>query len=149
QARYESAGQGNNYDPNTSSYTAAGVKELRSATQAWQRYTQLTPHPSADLAVLAARAFDATGDYASEVRTWEIVTAANPTAATYFEYLAVAAYRAKQLRIGDLSSAKAVSLTPKLQQFQLRQQLNQLKAQVTGSSSTTPTTSTTSTTKRK
>ena len=129
QARYEAAGQGNNYDPNTSNYTASGIKELGLATDAWQRYTQLTPHPSADLAVLAARAYDATGKFASEVKTWQIVTAANPSAATYFEYLAVAAYRDKQVRIGDLAAAKAISLTPKLQQFQLRQQFNQLKAQ--------------------
>src|SRR5689334_6407385 len=39
QARYTSAGQGNNYDPNSSSYTSSGIKELRSSLQAWQKYT--------------------------------------------------------------------------------------------------------------
>jgi hypothetical protein len=133
QARYQSAGQGNNYDPNTGTYTAAGRKELRAATQAWQRYQQLTPHPSPDMALLAARAYDATADYANEARTWELVTAANPTTATYYEYLAAAAYRAKETRKGDLAAAKAVSLTPKPQQFQLQQQFKQLKSSVASS----------------
>jgi hypothetical protein len=139
QARYESAGQGSDYDPNTSSYTPNGIKELRAATDAWKRYLALTPHPDPNLALLVARAYDATGDYASEATTWEIVTAANPTIATYFEYLAAAAYRAKETRKGDLASAKAISLTPKLQQFQVKQQMNQLKAASTASTQTTTT----------
>lgn len=155
QARYESAAQGNNYDANTGQYTAAGVKELRSATQAWTRYQQLTTHPSPDLAVLVARAYDGTGDYASEARAWEIVSAANPTVASYFEYLAAAAYKAKQVRKGDLAAAKAVSLTPQLQRLQVQQTLTQVKTaalpqtQTTAAPSTaapsapTPTTSST------
>jgi predicted Zn-dependent protease len=139
QARYQSAGQGSDYNPNTGTYTAAGIKELRAATQAWQRYEQLTPHPSPDLALLAARAYDATGDYANEARTWELVTAANPTTATYYEYLAVAAYKAKEIRKGDLAAAKAVSLTPKLQQSQLQQQLKQLKSSLVTSTTQTST----------
>jgi predicted Zn-dependent protease len=140
QARYQSAGQGSDYNPTAGTYTAAGIKELRAATQAWQRYEQLTPHPSPDLALLAARAYDATGDYTNEARTWELVTAANPTTATYFEYLAVAAYKAKEIRKGDLAAAKAVSLTPKLQQFQLQQQLKQLKSSLVTSTTQTSTT---------
>jgi hypothetical protein len=160
QARYESAAQGTNYDATTGQYTSSGIKELRAATQAWTRYEQLTTHPSPDLAVLVARAYDGTGDYASEASTWEIVTAANPTAATYFEYLAAAAYRAKQVRKGDLAAAKAVSLTPQLQRLQVEQQLKQLRTLAvptpTTSTPTTPTpstststTSTHTTTKRK
>jgi hypothetical protein len=143
QARYESAGQGNDYDPNTASYTATGIKELTSATQAWQRYLQLTQHPSSDLALLVGRAYDALHDYANEARAWQIVTAANPTTATYFEYLAASEYRAKQTRVGDLAAAKAVSLTPQLQQFQLKQQLNQLKTAAGASTSSTPAATTT------
>jgi predicted Zn-dependent protease len=139
QARYQSAGQGSDYNPQTGTYTAAGIKELRGATQAWQRYEQLTPNPSPDLALLAARAYDATGDYANEARTWELVTAANPTTATYYEYLAVAAYKAKEIRKGDLAASKAVSLTPKLQQFQLQQQLKQLKSSLVSSTTRTGT----------
>jgi predicted Zn-dependent protease len=137
QARYEAASQGNGYDPNTGAYTSAGVKELGGATQAWQHYMQLTPHPSADLAVLVARAYMATGDNSTAAKTWEIVTAANPTTPTYYEYLAVSAYRAKQIRKGDLAAAKAVSLTPKLQRFQVQQQLKQAKTAAVPSAPTT------------
>lgn len=139
EARYESAGQGSDYNPTAQAYTAAGIKELKLATQAWQRYLALTPHPDANLALLVARAYDATGGYADEADTWEIVTAANPNIATYFEYLAAAAYRAKQVRKGDLAAAKAISLTPKLQQLQVKTELNQLKAQADPSAVTTST----------
>jgi hypothetical protein len=139
QARYESAGQGSNYNPNTQNYTSGGIAELRAATQAWQRYVQLTPHPDANLALLVARAYDASSNYANEASTWEIVTAANPTVATYFEYLAAAAYRAKEIRKGDLAAAKAITLTPKVQQLQVKQILAQLKASVTGTTAATTT----------
>jgi hypothetical protein len=143
QARFTSAEQGSNYNPNIVSstgqvgdFTSSGKKELTAATQAWQRYIALTKTPDANLALLVARAYDTTGDYANEATTYEIVTAANPTTATYFEYLAVAAYKAKETRKGDLAAAKAISLTPAQQQSSVKQQLAQAKAQATGATGT-------------
>jgi predicted Zn-dependent protease len=138
-ARYESAGQGSDYNVNTSSYTGAGKQELTAATQAWQRYLQLTQRPDPDLAILVARAYNAIGDSKNEASAWEIVTAANPTTPTFFEYLAAAAYQAKEIRKGDLAAAKAISLTPKAEQFQLKQLLQQAKAQALSSTQTTTT----------
>jgi hypothetical protein len=146
QARYSSAGQGNDFDVTTSQYTAAGKKELGLATQAWQKYLTLIKKPDSNLAVLVARAYDAVGQFKDEVATWQIVTAANPNVASYFENLAVAAYQAKQVNLGDLAAAKAVSLVPKAQRFELQQQLNQLKQQATGITTPTATTSTPATT---
>src|SRR5207248_5555383 len=127
QARWTSAGQGSNYDPATSSFTAAGKKELTATTQAWERYLALTKHPDPNLAVLAARAYSALGAYGAEARAWEIETLANPTQPKGFECLAASAYAAKQTRKGDLAAAKAISLVPKAQQFAIKQALQQAK----------------------
>ncbi len=125
------------YNPNTGQFSAAGLKELTSEGQAWQQYLKLTKTPDPDLAVLVARAYDSLGRYSDEVKAWEIVTAANPTTATFFENLAVAAYLAKQIRVGDLAAAKAVALVPKAQRFQVSTQLKQLKTKAATSTSTT------------
>src|SRR5436309_12427999 len=54
QARWTSAGQGSNFNPNSGTFTTAGKKELAATTSAWQRYLQLTKKPDPNLAVLAA-----------------------------------------------------------------------------------------------
>src|SRR6516165_4671804 len=95
QARYTSAAQGNDYNPTTGQFTAAGKAELESAMKAWQRYLTLTKHPDTTLAVLAARAYADLAQYKNEAAAWQVVTAANRTVPTYFENLAVAAYQAK------------------------------------------------------
>jgi len=131
QARYEAAGQDANQT--TGTYTTAGLTKLRETGQAWQRYLQLTKTPDWTLAELVAHAYEQLGDAKSATRAWEIVTQANPTAYTYFEYLATDAWAAKQTDLGDLASQKAVSLAPKAQQLQVKQTLQQLKARVTTS----------------
>jgi hypothetical protein len=144
EAEYAEAGQGSNFDTATSTYTAAGKTELQSAMNAWQRYLTLTKKPDANLAVLAARAYDGMAQYKNEISAWQIVTAANPTVPTYYEDLAVAAYQAKNLDLGDLAAAKAVSLSPKTTRLEVKNQLKQLRAQVApASTSTTPATTTT------
>jgi hypothetical protein len=134
QARYVSAGQGSDYNTTTNAYTASGKTELAAATQAWQRYLQLTKKPDPNMATVAARAYDAIGQYKNEAAAWQIVTNANPTVPTYYEDLAVAAYQGKDATLGDLAAAKAVSLSPKSTRFELRQQLNSLRSQALGTS---------------
>jgi hypothetical protein len=136
QARYESASQYANQT--TGSYSSAGVNKLKGATQAWQRYLQLTKTPDWTLAQVAARAYSALSDFKNETAAWQIVTRANPNVATYFEDLAVSAWSGKQNELGDLASAKALSLTPKAQQSQMKLTLQQLKTRATSPSAATP-----------
>jgi hypothetical protein len=136
QARYESASQYANQT--TGAYSSAGINELKGATQAWQRYLQLTKTPDWTLAQVAARAYSALGDFKNETAAWQIVTQANPNVATYFEDLAVSAWSAKENQLGDLAAAKALSLTPKAQQAQMKLTLQQLKARAARSSASTP-----------
>jgi hypothetical protein len=146
QARYVSAGQGNNFNSATNTYTASGKAEMASALTAWQRYLQLTNTPDPNMAIVAARAYDAIAQYKNEAAAWQIVTAANPSVPTYYEDLAVAEYQAKNANLGDLAAAKAVSLAPKSTRAQLRAQLTAIRSQTIGSATPTSTPTTTAAT---
>lgn len=127
QARWTSAGQVPDYQPSTQTFTSAGKKELIAATGAWQRYLQLTRKPDPNLAVLAARAYAALGDFTNEAGAWETITVASPSEAKGFECLAASAYAAGQVHKATLATDKAVSLVPQIQQLTLKQQLDQAK----------------------
>jgi hypothetical protein len=127
QARWTSAGQGNDYNATSGTFTTNGKHELAGAAAAWQQYLKLTNSPSPDLATLAARTYAALGNYGQAASAWEIVARATPTAPKGFECLAATAYAAKQNRKGDLAAAKAESLVPKDQQAALKAALAQAK----------------------
>jgi hypothetical protein len=129
QARWTVAGQGSNYDTTTSAFTASGKQQLNDAASAWQRYLQLTKNPDPDVATLAARVYASLGDYSGEANAWQIVTAADPTAAKGYECLAASAYAAKNTRVGDLAEAKALTLVPKAQREILQTEINEAKTQ--------------------
>jgi hypothetical protein len=146
QADYEAAGQGNGYNSTSNTYTATGKAELQSAMTAYQKYLTLTKKPDPNVAILAARAYDAIGQFKNEAAAWQILTAANPSVPTYYEDLAVAAYEAKDLTLGDLAAAKAVALSPKSTRLEVKNQLKELRAEVAPASSSTATTPATTTT---
>ncbi len=121
QARFTSAGQAPNLDSATNTYRAAGKHELALAATAWERYVSLTNSPDPSLAILAAHAYSALGNYAGASSAWEKETQASPGEVKGYECLAITAYSAGQTRKGDLAAAKAVSLLPKAQQTTIKQ----------------------------
>jgi predicted Zn-dependent protease len=127
QARWTSAGQGDNFNSNTGQFTAAGKKKLAQTTQAWEKYVTLTKTPDPNLAVLAARAYAAQGNYGGAASAWELETASSPNTPKGYECLAVSAYAAKQTRKGDLAMAKAIDLVPKAQRALLKTQIQSAK----------------------
>jgi hypothetical protein len=127
QARWTSAGQGSNYNSSTGTFTTNGKKELSLATQAWQRYLQLTKTPDPTITILAAKAYSQLGDFSNAANAWELEAAASPTEPKPYECLAAAAYAASEARKGDLASAKALSLLPKLSRIQTKALLKQAK----------------------
>lgn len=142
QARYADASQG--YDQTTGTYTAAGKADLAAAGRAWQQYLQIDKNPDPTLARLMGEAYQNDGDFAHAAQAWQLVANASPKVAQYWEYVAIAAYQAKETDLGDLAAAKAVSLTPKVQRSTLQAQFKQLKA--SSASTTTASTPTTTTT---
>jgi hypothetical protein len=130
-ARWSAAGQTNNYNASTGTFTASGKKELAGTTAAWQRYLQLTKAADPNLAVRAARAYAAQSNYAGAASAWEIEAAAAPTQPKGYECLAASAYAAKENRKGDLAVDKALTLVPKAQRTLLKTQIQQAKTQPT------------------
>jgi hypothetical protein len=115
----------------TGQFTTAGKKELAALGQDWQRYLQLVKQPDPNVAILAARAYQYVSNYSAAATAWEYVSAANPTEATAYECLAANAYAGGLTRKGDLASAKALSLVPKVQQTLLKSRINQAKTDPT------------------
>lgn len=127
QARWSTAGQSGNYNATTGTFTASGKKKLAQTTAAWQRYIELTKGPDPNLAVLAARAYAAQGNYAGAASAWEVETTASPSEVKGYECLAVSAYAAKQTRKGDLALAKVLTMVPKAQRATLKTQISSAK----------------------
>jgi hypothetical protein len=129
--RFQLAGQGENYDQRTSTFTSKGRGELAGAAQAWERYLALDPRrPAVDVARLMVQASGPAGlnQPARGVTTAEIVADAQPSAQTYFQ-LALYAYAAGQNRKGDLAGRRAVELTPPDQRPAVRAQVANAKRQ--------------------
>jgi hypothetical protein len=128
-ARVQTAGVGENFDPNTSQYTDSGKAKLQSAAEAWNKYLALEPKkPDDRVASLMVRAFDPTAlnQPADAAKAQEIITEARPKDTT-FATLAIYAYQAGQTRKGDLAKQKALELAPKDQRNTLKSQLDQAK----------------------
>jgi Flp pilus assembly protein TadD len=118
-------------DPNTGQFTTAGKKELTALGQDWQHYKSLVKTPDPNVAILGARAYQYLGDYSAAAGAWSDITTANPNQANAFECLAANAYAANQTRTGDLASAKALSLVPKVQRTLLQSRISQAKTDPT------------------
>jgi hypothetical protein len=149
-ARVQSAGFGDNFDPNTASYTESGKAKLNQAADAWNKYLSLEPKkPDDRVAGLMVRAFDQTGlnRPADAAKAQEIITEARPSANTYAT-LAIYAYQAGDTRKGDLARGRALELAPKDERNTLKSQLDgakqaaltqQLQQQSQDSATPTPT----------
>lgn len=130
QARWSNASS-NSADVTNAGFTAAGKKELTTLGQDYARYKALLKQPDANVAILAARAYQYLGDYSAASNVWSDISAANPNEANAFECLAANAYAANNTRTGDLASAKALSLVPKAQRTLLQSNINKAKTDPT------------------
>jgi hypothetical protein len=119
-------------------------KELFAATaRSWERYLALDPpKPSTELAKLMVRVFGEEGlnQPASAVQVLQLVVAAEPKNASYYAALAQYAYKSKNARVGDLATAKAVSLAPPAQRTRVKTELEAVKKSPSGGQILTTTT---------
>jgi hypothetical protein len=112
-------------------YGEDGKKELRLATQAWERYLALDPQPvDTSVAQLMSAAY-APGslDQPKKAVAAQRVLAANtrPPDAAQFAQLAQKAYYAGETRTGDAAAARAIELTPKSQRAGMRETMKTAK----------------------
>jgi hypothetical protein len=123
--------------------TAKGKELFARAARSWESYLALNPpKPSVELAKLMLRVFGAEGlnQPAAAVQVLQLVVAAEPKNASYYAALAEYAYKAKNTRVGDLASSKAVSLAPAAQRARVKTELEAVKKSPEGGETLTTTT---------
>ena len=130
-ARFQLASVGDNFDPETNAFTAAGRAKLEQATQAWERHVEVADQPDDRLAGTMAQAYIELDRPAEAAEAQEIITEERPRAAGAFAQLAIYAYAAGQTRRGDLARDRALELTDRDQRDTLRTQLDQARTQAT------------------
>lgn len=141
---HEAGGEG--YTTSTGALTSKGHELYSRASRSWERYLALNPpKPSLELAKLMLRVYDAEGlnQPASAVQVLQQVVAAEPNNASYYAQLALYAYKAKNVRVGDLASEKAVSLAPSADRARIKKELETVKKNPEGETLTTTTNGTT------
>jgi len=123
--------------------TSKGRELYSQAAQAWSSYIALNPPtPSAKLAQLMVSVYGDEGlkQPAQAVQVLQIVVAARPNSAALYSKLAVYAYKANNVRVGDLAAEKAVSLAPATERVRLKNELAELKKNPSGEKVYTTTT---------
>jgi tetratricopeptide (TPR) repeat protein len=134
------AGSGENYDQTKGAFTERARPELAKAATAWKRYLALDPKKPDPLAAnIMVRVLEGLNELPDAVAAEEIVVESQPANANLYYQLAVLAYAAGQTRKGDLSAQKAISLAPKDQRADFKQQLDSAKQQALGTSAGTTT----------
>jgi hypothetical protein len=117
-------------NPQTGAPTAKGKELFSQAARSWEGYLALNPpKPSLELAKLMLRVYGTEGldQPSSAVQVLQIVVAAEPKNASYYAALAEYAYKAKNTRVGDLATAKAVALAPPSERDRVKRELESAK----------------------
>jgi hypothetical protein len=142
--RFQQAGSGDGFDQNNGVFTNKGKDELRQTQAAWDKYLTLTKQPDSNVAALMVQAFGQAGlnEPDKAVNAMEIVVDSRKATGPLYVQLAALAYEAGQTRKAELASKKALSLTPKDNQEQVKAQLQSIRqaasASLGNASSTAP-----------
>lgn len=137
---HEAAGEA--YVNSAGTPTSKGKELYRRASQAWISYLALNPpSPNPELAQLIFGIYGESGlnEPAKAVQALNYVVEKRPNAA-YYSQLAEFAYKAKNERLGDLASEKAVKLAPANERARLKTELEEVKKYPNGGQIYTTTT---------
>jgi hypothetical protein len=137
---HEAGGEG--FTTTTGAVTKKGKGLFKQASEAWSEYLALNPTtPNPELAQLIVRIYGEEGlnEPVKAVEALQIVVAARPTAA-YYAQLAEFAYKAKNERVGDLATTKAVALAPATSRVRVKKELEEIKKFPSGGQTFTTTT---------
>jgi hypothetical protein len=143
EAQFHQASEGTYYDQTTEAYTSQGKQLLAKVAETWNKYLALEPHnPSPSLArQMTERVFLEAGlnQPSQALQAWQIVVAAEPPTAALYGTLAEYAYKAHNTNVGDLASEKAVNLAPASERKRIKEELEAIKKNPSGSSSSSST----------
>lgn len=127
-------------ETNAGVVTSKGKELFRRASAAWASYVALNPpKPNIELAQLMETVYSEPGlnEPDREVEVLQLGVAAKPTDAALYAQLAEYAYKAKNTRVGDLASEKAVSLSPAVDRKRVKDELAEVKANPSGEKTVT------------
>jgi hypothetical protein len=142
QAQLHEAGGEAYVNSRTGQPTAKGRELYTRAARSWESYLALNPpKPSTELAKLMVSVYgvDGLNQPAQAVQVLQLIVAAEPHSASYYAFLAEYAYKAKNTRVGDLATTKAVSLAPAAQRARVKQELEAVKKSPEGETLTATT----------
>ncbi len=132
QARWEQAESAADYNSTTGVYSAAGKAAFADLLTAYTKYASLVKGtPSVSDAFQAGHAYTVTGDYAGAVSAWQTYLQAAPGNLRGFDCLAYNGYAAKDTTLAGEAAAKAVALTPKLDQLTIKNDFKEAKSSKT------------------
>jgi hypothetical protein len=124
-------GGGEAYQSSAGVLTGKGKELFKQISESWSGYTaQNPPKQNLELTKRMLGVYDEEGlnEPSSAVEVLQLIVAAEPTNTAYYERLAEYAYKAKNVRVGDLASEKALTLTPASERARLKTELAELKA---------------------
>src|ERR1700733_1314233 len=113
----------------TEKYTAQGKALLAKLAKSWSTYLKLAAaHPDTELAARISGIFgeQALNEPASETQALQVAVKGNPTVRLY-SALAVSAYKAGNLEVGDAAARKTVSLAPVAERAKVKKYLAELR----------------------
>jgi hypothetical protein len=134
---------GEQFTSSSGTVTKKGKELFHEASEAWSSYLALNPaHPNNELATLIVRIYGEEGlnEPAKAVEALQIVIPNRPNSAALYAQLAEFAYKAKNVRVGDLAAAKAVALAPAASRARIKKELEEVKKFPTGGQTYTTTT---------
>jgi tetratricopeptide (TPR) repeat protein len=144
--RFQQASSGDGFDQNNGVFTNKGRESLQAASSSWDKYLTLTEKPDDTVASLMVQAYSQYGlnEPDKAVTAMEILIDRRQATGPLYVQLAALAYQAGQTRKAELASKKALELTPKDDQEQIKAQLQSARtAASAAASSATPSTTTT------
>ena len=142
-ARFNLASAGDNVDPSTGEFSAAGERQLQAASAAWEEHLKLAgDKPDSRVASLMVQAYQVLQEPDKAATAQEVIALDRESVGAYTT-LAMLAYQANQLRKGDLARDKALELTEPDMREALKGQLADMRSQAAlqaaqGAASPTP-----------
>ncbi len=125
-----------------SGLTSKGKELFTEASSAWRSY--LATNPKTVNVQLAKQTLPIYGEEGLNepkqiLQNLNLIVAAEPDSYTYNRELAIYAYKTKDVRLGDLASAKAIALAPAEDRARLKTALAEVKANPSGEKNATTT----------
>jgi hypothetical protein len=137
---FQQANNGEGFNQAQGAYTQKGLDQLGQASADWKKHLAVAgSKPDPNTASLMAQAYGQGGlkQYPAAVQAMEIYIDSQKATPQLYGQLAILAAAAKQTRKSDLAEQKAVSLAPKKDRKNLKQQIDLAKQQLTATPTST------------